>query len=212
MSFDIVESSKIQQPLAKAFIEDCIKSCVSIISENYDPLQMQANGYRIKEVGDGFLCSVGYPFQTPQNRPSVVCAVELGLRFIRIFQNKVDQWHPHAPVYCSIGIAFDVLEGYFPKEGAIEYDVYGRALLLATRYESLRHMLFPEGVRGHILTIQEKIYQELPALLQKDFLELDLRRAQLSVRDDLLATRLYYRILSAAELRESDQADVRAAV
>jgi hypothetical protein len=212
ISFDIVESSKIQQPLAKAFIEDCIKSCVSIISENYDAERMQANGYRIKEVGDGFLCSVGYPFQTPQNRPSAIGAVELGLRFIQIFQEKVDQWHSHAPVYCSIGIAFDMLEGYFPKEGTIEYDVYGRALLLATRYESLRHMLFPEGLRGHILTIQEKIYKELPLQLQSDFHELDLYRAQLSVRDDLQATRLYYRILTATELRASAPPGARIAV
>ncbi|MDQ3232837.1 MAG: hypothetical protein M3Q07_13550, partial [Pseudobdellovibrionaceae bacterium] len=206
ISFDIVESSKIQQPRAKAFIENSIKSCVSIISENYDPKQLRANGYRIKEVGDGFLCSVGYPFQLPQGMSSAECAVELSLRFIHIFQSQVNQLLDHEPVYCSIGIALDSLEGYFPKVGTIEYDVYGRAVILATRYESFRRQLFPNGVPGHILTLHEKVYEQLPPILQATFQEVDLHRAHMVVRDDLMASKIYFRVMQPAELVNSTQA------
>ncbi len=206
ISFDIIESSKIQQPHAKAFIENSIKSCVSIISENYDPEHLRANGYRIKEVGDGFLCSVGYPFHLPDGVVAAQCAVELSLRFVQIFQNQVNQLLGHAPVYCSIGIALDSREGYFPKVGTIEYDVYGRAVILATRYESFRRQLFPKGVPGHILTLHEKVYEQLPPSLQATFQEVDLHRAHLVVRDDLVASKIYFRVLEPREVLESRKA------
>ncbi len=200
ISFDIVESSQIQQPHAKEFIENSIKSCVSIISENYDPDSLRANGYRIKEVGDGFLCSVGYPFPLPNGLLSEECAVDLGLRFISIFQKEVEKLQNHPPIYCSIGIAIDALEGYFPKVGTIEYDVYGRAIILATRYESFRRQLFPTGVPGHILTLHEKIYKNLPAGLRACFVEVDLQKQHLVVRDDLDASKLYYRVIQPEQM------------
>lgn len=206
ISFDIIESSKIQQPKAKAFIENSIKSCVSIINENYDPERLRANGYRIKEVGDGFLCSVGYPFQLPEGVAAAVCAVELSLRFIHIFQNQVNQMLDHAPVYCSIGIAMDSLEGYFPKVGTIEYDVYGRAVILATRYESFRRQLFPKGVPGHILTLHEKVYEQLPPELKAKFQEVDLHRTHMVVRDDLAAAKTYYWVMQPEDIMEAEQA------
>jgi len=206
ISFDIVESSKIQQPQAKSFIENSIKSCVSIISENYDPELLRANGYRIKEVGDGFLCSVGYPFELPQGMAPAQCSVELSLRFIQIFQNQVNQLLDHAPVYCSIGIALEALEGYFPKVGTIEYDVYGRAVILATRYESFRRQLFPDGVPGHILTLHEKVFEQLPPELQSSFQEVDLHRTHMVVRDDLAASKLYFRVIQPVDVLAIDQA------
>ncbi len=205
INFDIIESSKIRQPEAKGFIESSIKSCVSIISENYDSEQMRSNGYRIKEVGDGFLCSVGYPFKVPHGTNTAECAVELALRFVSIFQKQVDQLLDHHPVFCSIGIATDWLEGYYPKVGTIEYDVYGRAIILATRYESLRRQLFTDGVPGHIVTIQEKVFASLPKNLQETFTEVDLHSAHLIVRDDLGASKLYYRVVKSRDLEQLEK-------
>jgi hypothetical protein len=132
--------------------------------------------------------------------------VELSLRFIHIFQNQVNQMLDHAPVYCSIGIAMDSLEGYFPKVGTIEYDVYGRAVILATRYESFRRQLFPQGVPGHILTLHEKVYEQLPPELQAKFQEVDLHRTHMVVRDDLAAAKTYFWVMQPGDLGESEQA------
>ncbi len=199
INFDIIGSSKLPASLAKSFIEASIKSCVSIINESYQSETLQSNGYRIKEVGDGFLCSVGFPFRTPSGLDAATLSIDLALRFVAIFQSQVDALQNQYPVYCSIGVARDFLEGYYPKVGTIEYDVYGRAIILATRYQSFRKQLFPNSVPGHIITVHEKVYEQLPQELQRLFTGLDLRKEHLSVRDDLHANIVYYRIISGAD-------------
>jgi class 3 adenylate cyclase len=199
INFDIIGSSKLPPSLAKSFIEASIKGCVSIINESYDSETLQSTGYRIKEVGDGFLCSVGYPFKTPNDVDAVELSIDLALRFVSIFQSHVDVLQNQYPVYCSIGVARDHLEGYFPKVGTIEYDVFGRAIILATRYQSFRKQLFPNSVPGHIITVHERIFERLPMSLQRIFTKLDLRKEHMSIRDDLNANVVYYRIISGAE-------------
>jgi hypothetical protein len=199
INFDIIGSSKLPPSLAKSFIEASIKGCVSIINESYDSETLQSTGYRIKEVGDGFLCSVGYPFKTPNGVDAVELSIDLALRFVSIFQSHVDVLQNQYPVYCSIGVARDHLEGYFPKVGTIEYDVFGRAIILATRYQSFRKQLFPNSVPGHIITVHERIFERLPISLQRIFTKLDLRKEHMSIRDDLNANVVYYRIISGAE-------------
>lgn len=199
INFDIIGSSKLPPSLAKSFIEASIKGCVSIINESYNSEDLQSTGYRIKEVGDGFLCSVGYPFKTPKGMDAVELSIDLALRFVSIFQSHVDVLQNQYPIYCSIGVARDYLEGYFPKVGTIEYDVFGRAIILATRYQSFRKQLFPNSVPGHIITVHERIFERLPHSLQQIFTRLDLRKEHMSIRDDLNANVVYYRIISGSE-------------
>jgi hypothetical protein len=74
--FDIFQSSSIRHEHVKIFFSNIFTRCHEIMSENYDPNSLRANAYRIKEMGDGFLCSVGYPFRTGGKSASET-AVEL---------------------------------------------------------------------------------------------------------------------------------------
>jgi hypothetical protein len=199
ISFDIVGSSKINHPNLKLFLESSIKRCLAVVSESYDDLAMVAEAYRIKEMGDGFLCSVGFPFPVPKGQQEAETALDLSYRFIEIFQNCVEQLVDHHPVYCSIGIAYDVLEGNYPQIGTREYDIYGRGIVLATRYEAFRKVMFPEGLGSHIICIHQKVYAALPEEQQRRFQEIGLDAAHLYIRDDLAATRLYYRLIPGHE-------------
>jgi len=199
ISFDIIGSSRIDHPRAKNFLEDSLKACLSIVSLDYNPDALEARAYRIKEMGDGFLCSVGFPFQTPNDEKLEDAAVRLALDFVKEFETSVINFFGEPSVFCSIALAVDHLEGYFPRTGTIEYDVYGRAIILATRYESVRKALFPQGFEGHLVTLQEKVYHSLSPELQKEFILLDLASRQMSVRDDLMATELAYRVISPKE-------------
>jgi hypothetical protein len=192
LAFDIIGSSRIEHIHVKSFLESSIKRCLAIIDEGYDPEQLTATGYRIKEMGDGFLCSVGFPFSTPGMGNLANSSVQLALRFVDIFHEEARHFAYAEPIHCSIGIACDTIEGYFPSTGTREYDVYGRSVILATRYEGMRRTIFPDGAQNSIVIIQRKVWMSLDAELRNRFKSFDLEAAGIQVRDDRDAKALYY--------------------
>ncbi|HET9240581.1 MAG TPA: 7TM diverse intracellular signaling domain-containing protein [Oligoflexus sp.] len=192
LAFDIIGSSRIEHIHVKSFLENSIKRCLSIIDEGYDPEQLTATGYRIKEMGDGFLCSVGFPFRTPGMGNLANSSVQLALRFVQIFHEEARLFAYAEPIHCSIGIAYDTIEGYFPSTGTREYDVYGRSVILATRYEGMRRTIFPDGAPSSVIIIQRKVWMSLDAEMRERFKSFDLEGAGIQVRDDRDAKALYY--------------------
>lgn len=197
IQLDVVNSSQIWANHRKAFLIGFLKRCHEIMMDNYDAQTMQAEAYRIKEMGDGFLCSVGYPFQLPGSANSAVHAVGIAERFIEVFRSCTDQLNHDEPVHCSIGIASGVIEGFYPNTGTKEYDLYGQSIILANRYEGLRKYIF-EKVDFDILIIQDEVYQNLPDEMQTKFTTLDLSTVNLRVRDDPLANVVHYRCFYGA--------------
>jgi class 3 adenylate cyclase len=192
LAFDIIGSSRIEHIHVKTFLESSIKRCLAVIDEGYDPEQLTATGYRIKEMGDGFLCSVGFPFRTPGLSNLADASVKLALRFVDIFHEEARNFAYAEPIHCSIGIAYDTIEGYFPSTGTREYDVYGRSVILATRYEGMRRSIFPHGVQNSIIIIQRKVWMSLDVSMRERFKSFDLEAAGIQVRDDRDAKTLYY--------------------
>ncbi len=160
--------------------------------ENYSTETLSANAYRMKEMGDGFLCSVGYPFKIPNGINQAAFASQLALRFIAIFDEHTKAMDYPLPIYCAIGIAGGDLEGFYPESGTREYDLYGRAVILATRYESMRKNIFVGQPDASLIIVQEEIYLSLPTELRQRFHEFDLVLNKLKVRDDPSARVLYY--------------------
>jgi class 3 adenylate cyclase len=193
--FDIVRSSRIESDQGRSFIEGSLKACESALTEHYEGVSMVATGYRVKEMGDGFLCTVGYPFRTVDGQDPAIGAMELALNFVRIFQKQVEELASGQEIFCSVGLAFGNVQGHFPTVGVVEYEVDGRAVDLAQRYESFRKAYFPEGPPGHVITVHAAVYEQLPSHLQKNFISVDLREAQIVMRDDPEAMKVYYCLL-----------------
>jgi len=200
--FDIIGSTGIESTLGRSFIENSVKACVSALTEHYDGESMVATGYRVKEMGDGFLCTVGYPFRTFDGQDPAAGAIELALNFVRIFQSQVDELASNQLIFCSVSLAFGNIQGHFPKVGVAEYEVDGRAMDLAQRYESFRKRYFPEGPGGHIITVHAALFEQLPPYLQRDFVKVDLLEAQIVMRDDPGALHLYYCLLNPDAVRD----------
>jgi class 3 adenylate cyclase len=194
ISFDVIASSQIQHAHVKTFLRNIFARCNAVMMEGYNGIDMAARGYRIKEMGDGFLCSVGYPFQS-SNGSIAKDALDLALCFHEIFRDEVRQLEYNRPILCGLGIAHDAISGFYPESGAKEYDLYGRAIVLATRYESMRKSLLSRNPVSSILVLQERVWSSLKADDRRDFVEVNLEEHGLSVRDDPLATRLFYRCL-----------------
>ncbi|HYX38405.1 MAG TPA: 7TM diverse intracellular signaling domain-containing protein, partial [Oligoflexus sp.] len=192
IQLDIVNSSQIWSTDRKEFLISFLKGCHEIMMRNYDAATMQADAYRIKEMGDGFLCSVGYPFALPQTSNCALAAIEIAESFIIVFRRYVKRLNHAEPVYCSIGIAAGDIEGFYPNTGTKEYDLYGHSITLANRYEGLRKSIF-DTVDFDLLIIQDEVFKNLPVDVQSTFRTFDLVAAKLRVRDDPLAEVVHYR-------------------
>ena len=84
------------------------------------------------------------------------------------------------------------INGYFPTIGLKTYDLYGEAIIKATRYESFRKQLFSTGIeKASIITMEDKVYQHLSAETRKQLIRFNLSEHQ--VRDDPDAKALYYK-------------------
>lgn len=197
--FDIISSSRLNHENTKKFIRNLFNRCYQSMMGHYDPEAGSADAYRIKELGDGFLCSVGYPFKTPQNRQKSVTAIKLIDDFTRIFSEEVQKFDYPAPIYFSIGVALGEIHGFYPEVGPKEYDLFGDAIMLATRYESMRTQIFKGDIQSSIIVLQERFYNSLPRTYRDRFKILDLEKYNIRVRDDASATKLYYHLVNELE-------------
>lgn len=197
IAFDVAASSQIKHPNVKDFLHNVMKRCELEMVANYNPDTMSSDAYRVKEMGDGFLCSIGFPFKTEKFNSPTEDAWELSKRFVVAFHEVEKEFGYHEPLFCGIGIAFDKIEAYFPSSGTRQYDLYGRSIVLATRYESYRKMLFEQiNERGSVIILQEAVYQQLPENEKSKLKEFDLIDSQYKIRDDLSAEKLYYQVFN----------------
>ncbi|HYX31763.1 MAG TPA: adenylate/guanylate cyclase domain-containing protein [Oligoflexus sp.] len=138
------------------------------MAEGYDGISLQANAYRIKEMGDGFLCSIGYPFRSKTENPAND-ALDIAKKFIQTLTRESQILHSEVPICCSIGIALDTLTGFYPESGTKKYDLFGPAIVLATRYEAMRKALFNGEMDRNVIIIQDVVYAALTRAIGRAF-------------------------------------------
>ena len=201
--FDLVGSTQIKHERVKEFFQDIFRRCDEVMIEGYDPGTMTASAYRVKQVGDGFICSVGYPLRSLTGSMAND-AVTLALRFYEVFSEEVAKFQYHEPIHCCMGMAMDQIASFFPAAGTKSYDLYGRGLALATRYEHMRKALFPHSPAQSILIIQECVFASLSPDLRLRFERIDLAAEKVVVRDDPDARCLFVARLDARPTQLKD--------
>lgn len=193
ITFDICGSSKVSHELFDTITGTVFQKCNDIMLEGYDQESLVSNAYKVKDMGDGFLCTVGFPFATPNGHRGAEVALNIAVRFIETFQREIEKMEYPDPIYCSVAICWDGIEGYFPISGVKQYDVRGRAIVLATRYETLRKRLYSSYSEypGHILTVSEQVIKNLPKARREEFKKIELKDIDIKIRDDESATCFY---------------------
>ena len=196
ISFDVIESSKVKHERFSEILEEFMSEVREMMMEEYDETTLTSNGYMIKEMGDGFLCSVGYPFKQVGGLQSE-CALQLAERMVQKFSKLVSTIESRKPIYCSAGIASGKVRSYFSKSGRIRDDLWGDAIVLATRYEGMRKQLFDlDRVKpGNIIIIQEAVYDSLNEKDRSEFETLTIADSNLKVRDDPQASQIAFKKL-----------------
>lgn len=190
VSFDLIDSSKIDHLKAKEFLRNLFRRCNEAMIETYHEENLVSNAFRIKEMGDGFLCSVGYPFKSPSDN-AANDAIKLSYRFVEILNEESALLELSEPICCGIGIAIGTLQGFYPEGGTVEYDIFGRALILATRYERLRKVLRDSKSTSSMIVCQKRVITSASPNLRSNFQEIDISEIKVTVRDDPAATKVY---------------------
>ncbi len=185
LCFDIVRSTTIIHPKFHEQVERLMTRVYGLLQEGYDDYQLIATGYRIKEVGDGLICSVGFPFDLPDDKTPEETAVRLAIRMCDIFREEMQKLDYHEDLFCGIGICSGEIEGFFPKSGVKQYDVRGTTVNRANRYESMRNRVFKlYGHNGSVIFIQDYVYENLPDSLKKCFIRWNCNAPDKMIRDD----------------------------
>lgn len=209
IAFDIVGSSKIKHSHAADAIERMMGRCYDAMSQGYDASRRQCRAYRVKEMGDGLICSIGFPFQTGSMETKGSVALKLAKEFANIFKEEMSKLNLPHEVYCAIGIAQGSVEGFFPRFGNKQYDLRGKSIVLATRYESMRNAVFQKTqTKGSLIFIQDQVYNDLSPSERAAFEFWDATRDGQRIRDDGQAKRAWYLFVphvEAAEFSEEAQ-------
>jgi len=195
ISFDIIGSSKIKSETAKQLFRKVFSECNRLMMQGYQADSLTAQAFRLKEMGDGFICTVGFPFSPPKIESDVKTALNISLGFVEIF--RIAAQDLDTPLYCGIGIAFGKVEGFYSEAKPIEYDLFGRGIILSTRYEQMRKVILEElKANSNIIVFQERVFEMLPADISGRCTEYLMSNHGKKVRDDEEADRLHFMLLN----------------
>ncbi|MDQ3234484.1 MAG: hypothetical protein M3Q07_21995 [Pseudobdellovibrionaceae bacterium] len=198
LCLDIINSTKIDPNKNHAFFQDFFVRCQLLMNEGINVSGEKVRLFRVKEMGDGFICSIGFPMACGVNQAEV--AVAFLDRVAVLFWECAERHLQSRPCGFGAGIAGGTVGGYFPRSGIKQYDLYGMAIVLATRYESMRHRLedkLPEG--GSVIIVQDTIFQKLPTPLKSRFECFSLKQETFKVRDDPDAKQFWFGLLNMPE-------------
>jgi class 3 adenylate cyclase len=196
---DMINSSKQNIQALKTFLRTFFDECDAIMNRGYAGEGMHAYGFRIKEMGDGFLCSIGFPFAPPSHLSLREIALDMAFDFVAKFEEtlKKHPFHGVTEPLLSVGIAEGTIEGFFTLSGIRSYELFGKGIVLASRYESLRK-IYPIPGQGHLICLKSSVFQALPFTYQKQFTRFALDKTHQFIRDDEAAQDFYYRRISSS--------------
>ncbi len=184
--FDVQRSSEIRHEKTADFFVNLFQAFLDICMKGYEHNPLRSQAFRLKETGDGFISSVGYPFLPVDSRSLADSAVATSLTMFEAFNTEVERFGYSRPIKAAIGLAYNNVQGTFQSGGIRSYDLFGEALIQASKYEELRKQplvweIFCKHAeeRGfehfNILIAQEVVYNSLSPAYRDLFTEIDLR-------------------------------------
>ena len=193
--FDVQRSTEIKHEKTQEFFMNVFESFLVICMRGYEHNPLRSRAFRLKETGDGYISTVGYPFLPTEARSLADSAVSTALTMLDAFNKEVEKFNYSRPIKASIGLAYNSIQGTFQSAGIRSYDLYGEAIIQAAKYEELRKIpelwdLFSEHAAKlglayfHLLIVQEVVYNSLSPSYRDLFIEVDLSDPRLFTGDE----------------------------
>lgn len=188
--FDVQKSSEIRHEKTQDFFMGVFQSFLQICMKGYEHNPLRSQAFRLKETGDGFISAVGYPFLPVDSRSLADSAVSTALQMFEAFNVEVEKFNYSRPIKGAMGLAYNSVQGTFQSGGIRSYDLFGEALIQASKYEELRKQpvlwnIFTRHAKSlgienfHILIVQEVVYNSLSPSYRDLFVEIDLNDPEL---------------------------------
>ena len=188
--FDVQRSSDIKHERAAEFFVDLFQAFLQICMKGYEHNPLRSQAFRLKETGDGFISTVGYPFLPVDSYSLADSAVATALEMFDAFNAEVERFNYSRPIKGAMGLAYNSVQGTFQSGGIRSYDLFGESLIQATRYEELRKQpvvwrIIQDAARErgleyfNIIIAQEVVYNSLSPYYRDMFIEIDLRDSSL---------------------------------
>lgn len=204
--FDVQNSSEIKHEKTKSFFLDVFRAFSQICMMGYQHNPLRSRAFRLKETGDGFISAIGYPFLADDPNSLADHSISTALIMFKAFNEEVALFKYTEPIKGAMGLAFNSVQGTFQSSGIKSYDLFGEALIQASRYEEVRkhpaiakiihNKAASEGLQYYnILIIQEVIYNSLKPEYKALFDGIDLRKGGFSIRQDISAHSVYFHVL-----------------
>lgn len=209
--FDVQKSSEIRHEKTQDFFMGVFQSFLQICMKGYEHNPLRSQAFRLKETGDGFISAVGYPFLPVDSRSLADSAVSTALLMFEAFNVEVEKFNYSRPIKAAMGLAYNSVQGTFQSGGIRSYDLFGDALIQASKYEELRKQpvlweLFTRhanelGLKDfHILIVQEVVYNSLSPSYRDLFVEVDvhgpkLKESNFQMMYDNDAKFIYFHVL-----------------
>ncbi|MFK7865250.1 MAG: hypothetical protein AB8B95_13610 [Pseudohongiellaceae bacterium] len=188
--FDVQKSSDIRHEKTQDFFMSVFQSFLQICMKGYEHNPLRSEAFRLKETGDGFISAIGYPFLPVGSRSLADSAVSTALSMFEAFNVEVEKFNYSRPIKAAMGLAYNSVQGTFQSGGIRSYDLFGDALIQASKYEELRKQpilwkIFSRHAQElgladfHILIVQEVVYNSLSPSYRDLFVEIDLNDSEL---------------------------------
>lgn len=188
--FDVQKSSEIRHEKTQDFFMGVFQSFLQICMKGYEHNPLRSQAFRLKETGDGFISAVGYPFLPVDSRSLADSAVSTALLMFEAFNVEVEKFNYSRPIKAAMGLAYNSVQGTFQSGGIRSYDLFGEALIQASKYEELRKQpvlwnIFTRHAKSlgiedfHILIVQEVVYNSLSPSYRDLFVEIGLSDPEL---------------------------------
>ena len=189
--FDVQRSSEIRHEKTAEFFMAVFQAFLQICMKGYGHNPLRSRAFRLKETGDGFISSIGYPFLSIDSRSLADSAVGTALAMFEAFNIEVEKFNYSRPIKAAMGLAYNSVQGTFQSGGIRSYDLFGEALIQASKYEELRKQpalweIFTEHAKTlgleefHVLIAQEVVYNSLSPSYRDLFIEIDLKGERLT--------------------------------
>jgi len=184
--FDVQKSGEIRHERTQDFFIGVFHSFLEICMKGYEHNPLRSRAFRLKETGDGFISTIGYPFLPIESRSLSDSAVSTALEMFSAFNEEVRKFDYSKPIKGAMGLAYNSIQGTFQSGGIRSYDLFGDAIIQAAKYEELRKQPMVKkliqdhakelGLKDfHIMIVQEVIYNSLSSEFRDLFVEVDLK-------------------------------------